>query len=241
MSSSSEETVVKKRAPRKKASAPSTAKKKTTSKKADVRQEKVVKKRASRKTAKKSDVANEAVFTDNEIHEQSVSETEYIVMSRKAPTVLPKSDPALRKHTIIASLIVAFSFVLMASGVWIGTSDPGVIDVEQLVRNHNERVASGEIEGRPVTSITIPVQQRPVLRPASASPATETSEETIVVDSLQDDNLSDEDVAASSSDVSLEEIIKLEEGGDVPASGSGEDTSYFESRHFVQRQPFGLI
>jgi len=239
MSSSSEETVVKKRAPRKKAGAPSTAKKKTTSKKRETGQEKNVKKRSSRKTTKKISVVPELILTENEIPEKSDLETEYVIVSRKAPTVLPQHNFAQRKHTIIASFIVAFSFALMAGGVWIGTSDPGVIDVEQLVREHNERVASGEIEGRPVTSITVPVQQRPVLRPANTPVTTEASE-TMIADDLQVDDISNEDTA-SNSDSTLEEVIDLEDEGDIPVANIREDTSYFELRHLVHRQPFGLI
>lgn len=275
MSSSSEEAVVKKRVTRKRADASSASvkkvAKKTTKKEKTATAEstpKLKKKTASKKVAKtkkiksdeRIDLDNETGLPDNDSIEIVGSQLEEKVntmkSNRKAPTTIAVTKGERRRFPFVTVVVLIIALGIGGTGIWYGMNDPGQIDVETLVKRHNERVARGEAEGGQVGSVSLPVQ-RPNLRPSTVQPGVtpDVSEVNNPVDSEEATNATTSENSTEESSEGLESdepntttsnTNEQSEDSDMTEDNSSEvsgeaDTSYRVERHLTQRQPLDLM
>lgn len=180
------------------------------------------KKRAASTRTRKAPVARKRATKKPEDTTEEAAETT-VTRSRKAPTTLADAERARRRSVQIFVGVATLSVVLFVSGVVVGVSDEGQIDVVALTQERNERIMRGEViderTGQPVTR-TIPVQNtnnpqatnlRPSTRPSAeaGTPAddsvdtastTASTTETITTDELEAGEASSTDAALDTSD-----------------------------------------
>jgi len=272
MSSSSEEAVIKKRVTRKRVDASSvsakkvtkktTTKEKTTTAESTPKPKKKITTKKVTKTKKtKSDevkeLGNETELPDVnsiELPDNLLEEKVNTMKSnRKAPTTIALSKVERKRFPFVTVVVLIIALGIGGTGIWYGINDPGQIDVETLVKRHNERVARGEAEGSQVGSVSLPVQ-RPNLRPSVVQPG-DVSEDNNSVDSedintattsenspeeSSDELEADESIATTSNTSEQPDDSDVVDDNNSEVSGEA-DTSYRVERHLAQRHPLGLI
>lgn len=89
-------------------------------------------------------------------------EDEVAEPARKAPTAIASTKRKQRRSGKVLAIVAVFCTLLTGSGVGLGLSDRGEINVVAVVNDRNERINRGEVRdektGEPM-SITIPVER----------------------------------------------------------------------------------
>lgn len=134
------------------------------------------------------------------------TEADVTVSERRAPTPLKAARTSAVKGRRAVWIALIFFVVLAGSGVLVGMTDKGAIDVVAVVNERNERINRGEVRNGEST-ITVPVQNtdsRPNggLVPADAptvteTPTTETSSSTKETASSSSETLNQSEVSST--------------------------------------------
>ena len=144
------------------------------------------------------------------------------VSNRKAPTKVAATATQQRRSRLILGIAVVVSVVCAGAGVYIGTTDPGDIDVNAIVRAGNEEIARGEYvdsrTGQPVTR-TISTQSDS-RRVNSGLRSSSRNEEVKPATDAADESNANGDLATSSSATTTELSAGEEEVATTTASST---------------------